>query len=53
MERVADAIAHSEMLAELTSAIIDEAMAAFARLELLNKNRAKLPIDLGLHTHST
>ena len=52
MERVADAEAHSEVLAELTSAIIDQAMAAVARLELLNENRAKLSIDLRLHTHA-
>ena len=52
MEGLRDAEAHTDVLTEVTAAVVDHSMAASAVLELLNEDGTQLSVDLDLHTHA-
>ena len=52
MLRFGDAVAHAEVLADFTFAVVDQTVATLARLELLDENCAKLGIHLGFNTNA-
>ena len=52
MLRIRDAVAHAKVLADFSSAIVYQAVAAGARFKLLYENNPKFGVNLGLHPHA-
>ena len=50
MEDVRDAKANSNIFAEVAAAVVNHALAALTVLDLLDEDRAKLGINLNVHT---